>query len=137
MPSEENAVLVSRECLQRPPFYVLVFIAGYVTYTLVVTNWRMKYRRAMNEMDGEANSKAIDSLLNYETVKYFGAEDHEAQRFDVAKRRYERAAVLTRTSLSLPLSHQSYQMPMPRLSRTVQPSTVPCAPDVALMPPEI
>ncbi|HEX7081849.1 MAG TPA: ABC transporter ATP-binding protein/permease [Gammaproteobacteria bacterium] len=77
------------------------FVAAYVAYTLVVTEWRLKYRRRMNETDQEANTRAIDSLLNYETVKYFGNEDYEAKRYDQSLERYERASVLSRTSLSL------------------------------------
>ncbi|MEQ8295812.1 MAG: ABC transporter ATP-binding protein/permease [Nitratireductor sp.] len=76
-------------------------IAGYIAFTLSITEWRIKFRRAMNETDQEANTKAIDSLLNYETVKYFGNEAHEARRFDDALRRYEYAAVKSRTTLSL------------------------------------
>ena len=79
----------------------LAAIAGYIGFTLVVTQWRIKHRRRMNEMDSEANTKAIDSLLNYETVKYFGNEAHEAQRYDTALRGYESAAVISKTSLSL------------------------------------
>ena len=79
----------------------LVTIVGYIAYTMLVTEWRLKYRRTMNETDSEANTKAIDSLLNYETVKYFGNEAHEARRFDAALRRYEQAAVRSKTSLSL------------------------------------
>jgi ATP-binding cassette subfamily B protein len=75
-------------------------IAVYVLYTFLVTSWRLKIRRVMNEADGDANTKAIDSLLNYETVKYFGNEDHEARRYDGAFAVYERAAVSNRTSLS-------------------------------------
>jgi ATP-binding cassette subfamily B protein len=78
-----------------------VTIVGYVWYTLAVTEWRIKFRRRMNEADEEANTKAIDSLLNYETVKYFNNEQHEARRYDVALQRYERAGVLSRTTLSL------------------------------------
>ncbi|MGH8608318.1 MAG: ABCB family ABC transporter ATP-binding protein/permease [Gammaproteobacteria bacterium] len=78
-----------------------VTIVGYVWYTLGVTEWRIKYRRRMNEADEEANTKAIDSLLNYETVKYFNNEGHEARRYDVALQRYEKAGVASRTSLSL------------------------------------
>jgi ATP-binding cassette subfamily B protein len=77
-----------------------VTIAGYIWYTFGVTEWRTKYRRRMNESDSEANTKAIDSLLNYETVKYFGNEDHEARRYDVALAGYEKAAVKSRTTLS-------------------------------------
>lgn len=86
------------------PSYALVTfltIGGYVAWTLIVTEWRLKYRRAMNETDSKANTKAIDSLLNYETVKYFGNEDHEAKRYDSALVRYEEAAVKSKTSLSL------------------------------------
>jgi ATP-binding cassette subfamily B protein len=75
-------------------------IGGYIWFTLALTEWRIKYRRRMNDADQEANTKAIDSLLNYETVKYFGNEEHEAQRYDVALRQYETAAVRTRISLS-------------------------------------
>ena len=78
-----------------------VTIGAYIAFTLSVTEWRLKYRRRMNERDGEANTKAIDSLLNYETVKYFGNEAHEAARFDTSRRHYERAAVQSKTSLSL------------------------------------
>ena len=78
-----------------------VTIGVYIAFTLSVTEWRLKYRRRMNEKDSEANTKAIDSLLNYETVKYFGNEGHEAQRFDVSRRLYEQAAVQSKTSLSL------------------------------------
>jgi len=75
-------------------------IVIYVAYTIGVTQWRLRIRRVMNEADTEANSKAVDSLLNYETVKYFGNEEHEARRYDTAFATYERAAVRTRTSLS-------------------------------------
>ncbi len=78
----------------------LVTIVGYIVFTITVTEWRTKFRREMNERDSEANTKAIDSLLNYETVKYFGNEAHEARRFDQALRRYEQAAVRSATSLS-------------------------------------
>lgn len=79
----------------------LVTIAGYIVYTLGVTNWRSKYRRRMNDTDSQANTRAIDSLLNYETVKYFGNEDFEARRYDEALTRYERAAVSSKRSLAL------------------------------------
>ena len=78
-----------------------VSIAGYIAFTLTVTEWRLKFRRTMNEQDQHANTRAIDSLLNYETVKYFGNEDHEANRYDGSLERYETAAVASRTSLSL------------------------------------
>ncbi len=78
-----------------------VTILAYLAYTLTITEWRTKYRRQMNEMEEEAHAKAIDSLLNYETVKYFTNEEHEAQRFDTALERYERAAVKSQTTLSV------------------------------------
>jgi len=78
---------------------VVVTIALYVTFTFKVTEWRVKLRRQMNEQDTEANQKAIDSLLNFETVKYFGAEDREARRYDAAMAGYEEAAVRTGQSL--------------------------------------
>ncbi|HLZ64798.1 MAG TPA: ABC transporter ATP-binding protein/permease [Aliidongia sp.] len=79
----------------------LATIACYVAWTIGITQWRVRFRREMNERDGEANTKAIDSLLNYETVKYFSNEAHEARRFDRAKQAFERAAVRSQTSLSL------------------------------------
>ena len=84
-------------------FAIVTFltIMAYIAYTLVVTEWRIKFRRRMNEKDSEANTKAIDSLLNFETVKYFGNEQHEARRFDASLRDYEHASVLSNTSLAL------------------------------------
>jgi ATP-binding cassette subfamily B protein len=76
-------------------------IVAYIAFTLTFTDWRVKFRRAMNETDQEANTKAIDSLLNYETVKYFGNEAHEARRFDESMQRYERAAVQSQVTLNL------------------------------------
>ncbi|MBN4083081.1 ABC transporter ATP-binding protein/permease [bacterium AH-315-B06] len=77
-----------------------VTITTYIGFTLVITEWRLKHRREMNDRDTEANTKAIDSLLNYETVKYFGNEAHEARRYDTAMRGYEEAAVRNTISLS-------------------------------------
>jgi len=77
-----------------------VTVAGYIAFTLLVTEWRIQFRRRMNETDNLANTRAIDSLLNYETVKYFGNEEHEARRFDHALERYETAAVRSKTTLS-------------------------------------
>ncbi len=76
-------------------------IICYIGFTFVISDWRIKYRREMNERDSEANTKAIDSLLNFETVKYFANEDHEARRFDTALRAYERAAVRSQATLSI------------------------------------
>src|SRR6195952_665551 len=84
--------------------YVLVTaitVAIYMYYTYIATEWRIEIRRRMNDSDTEANTKAIDSLLNYETVKYFSAEQHEATRYDRSMERYERASVKTYTSLAL------------------------------------
>ncbi|CAN1573392.1 ATM1 ABC-type transport system involved in Fe-S cluster assembly, permease and ATPase components [Paracoccaceae bacterium] len=79
---------------------VLVTIALYVLFTFKVTEWRVKLRREMNDQDTDANQKAIDSLLNFETVKYFNAETREADRYDSAMQQYETAAVKTGLSLS-------------------------------------
>jgi len=78
-----------------------VTIGTYIWFSLAITEWRMKFRREMNDMDSEANTKAIDSLLNYETVKYFGNEEHEARRFDSSMARYERAAIKSKVTLSM------------------------------------
>ncbi len=78
-----------------------VTIAGYIAWTMRLTEWRIKFRRAMNETNNDANTKSVDSLLNYETVKYFGNEAHEAQRFDSALRGYESASVKSKTSLGV------------------------------------
>ncbi|RRH76892.1 ABCB family ABC transporter ATP-binding protein/permease [Falsigemmobacter faecalis] len=80
---------------------VVIVVAVYVLWTLRVTEWRVALRRKMNDLDTEANQKAVDSLLNYETVKYFGAEAREASRYDAAMAGYEKAAVQTGQSLSM------------------------------------
>jgi len=83
-------------------FAVLVAtIAAYVAFTLAVTEWRVKIRILMNQEDQDARQKAVDSLLNYETEEYFGAEGREAERYDAATRGYEKAAVKTSWSLGL------------------------------------
>ncbi|KIM00614.1 Lipid A export ATP-binding/permease protein MsbA [Paramagnetospirillum magnetotacticum MS-1] len=76
-------------------------IAVYIAFTLGITEWRTKFRRAMNETDSEASTKAIDSLLNFETVKYFCNEAHEAGRYDKALARYEQAASKSKVTLSM------------------------------------
>jgi ATP-binding cassette subfamily B protein len=78
----------------------LVTLTVYIGATVTITSWRTQYRRNMNELDSKANTRAIDSLLNYETVKYFGNEAFERGRYDEAMQRWERAAVLSQTSLS-------------------------------------
>ena len=72
----------------------------YITFTLMFTDWRLKFRRRMNETDQQANTRAIDSLLNFETVKYFGNEKHEARRYDASLGRYERAWTQSEISLN-------------------------------------
>jgi ATP-binding cassette, subfamily B, heavy metal transporter len=73
----------------------------YVAMTFAISEWRIHHRRTMNEMDSKANTKAIDSLLNYETVKYFGNENYEALRYDENLKRYEKAVVTSETSLGI------------------------------------
>ncbi len=80
---------------------VVVMISLYLWFTVRATDWRIKIRRTMNESDSEANTKAIDSLLNYETVKYFGAEEREAKRYDRTMAVYQEASVKSYTSLAL------------------------------------
>jgi ATP-binding cassette subfamily B protein len=85
-------------------YYALVTVITviiYATYTLTLTEWRIKFRRRMNDADEKAATRAVDSLLNYETVKYFNAEEIEAKRFSNALKLYEDAAVVSRTSLSM------------------------------------
>jgi ATP-binding cassette subfamily B protein len=79
----------------------LITVVVYMYYTYIATEWRIEIRRRMNDSDTEANTKAIDSLLNYETVKYFSAEEREAERYDRSMERYEKASVKTYTSLAL------------------------------------
>ena len=79
---------------------VSLMIVAYMGFTAAATNWRIAIRRAMNESDTDANTKAIDSLLNFETVKYFNAEEREKARYDKSIARYERMSVKTYTSLA-------------------------------------
>jgi ATP-binding cassette, subfamily B, heavy metal transporter len=83
-------------------------IALYIVVTIGITEWRTKHRRLMNEMDSKANTRAVDSLLNYETVKYFGNEEFEANRYDKNLQRYEAAASKTEVSLGILNSAQSF-----------------------------
>jgi ATP-binding cassette subfamily B protein len=76
-------------------------VGAYIAFTLAFASWRVRFRRTMNDNDSEAQSKAVDSLLNYETVKYFGNEQHEARRFDAALAGYERAAVKSQVTLNM------------------------------------
>jgi ATP-binding cassette subfamily B protein len=79
----------------------MITVVVFMYYTYLATEWRIEIRRRMNDSDTEANTKAVDSLLNYETVKYFGAEEREATRYDRSMERYERASVKTYTSLAV------------------------------------
>ncbi len=79
----------------------LATIVTYITFTFVLTDWRIRFRREMNTRNSEANTKSVDSLLNFETVKYFANEAHEAERYDHALSAYERAAVRSETTLAL------------------------------------
>ena len=79
----------------------LTALTLYIAATILITDWRTNFRRQMNELDSKANTRAIDSLLNYETVKYFGNEGFEARRYDESMQRWEEAAVRSQTSLSL------------------------------------
>jgi ABC-type transport system involved in Fe-S cluster assembly fused permease/ATPase subunit len=85
----------------------VVALITYISFTIIVTEWRTHFRRTMNELDSKANVKAIDSLLNYETVKYFGNEEYEARRYDQSMESWKRAAIRSQTSLSLLNTGQS------------------------------
>jgi ABC-type transport system involved in Fe-S cluster assembly fused permease/ATPase subunit len=78
-----------------------VMVVIYLAYTVIATNWRIKIRRQMNDSEIESNAKAVDSLLNYETVKYFNAEEREAKRYDESTAVYEKASVKSYTSLAV------------------------------------
>src|SRR3990172_4175907 len=84
-------------------YAIVTFVALliYVAFTLLITEWRLSFVRTKNEMDSKANTRAIDSLINYETVKYFGNEDYEARRYDENMQVWERAAVKNQTSLAV------------------------------------
>ena len=88
----------------------IVIVITYVAFTIITTEWRLKFRRDMNRKDNEAAAKAVDSLLNYETVKYFSSEGFETARYDGAMSGYMRAAILSRTSLSTVNIGQSFFM---------------------------
>ncbi|WP_315981833.1 ABC transporter transmembrane domain-containing protein [Aliamphritea spongicola] len=86
---------------------VVCIVTLYVLFTTKVTEWRVRIRREMNDQDKDANQKAIDSLLNFETVKYFGAEQREADRYDQAMAGYENASLRTISSLGMLNAGQS------------------------------
>ncbi|HQS02405.1 MAG: metal ABC transporter permease [Halothiobacillus sp. 24-54-40] len=86
----------------------LVIVVIYIALTISITEWRTKLRRQMNEMDSQANTRAIDSLLNYETVKYFGNEAYEASRYDASLQKWEVAAVKNQTSVGVLNAAQAF-----------------------------
>ena len=86
---------------------VLAMVAAYLWFTVKASDWRITIRREMNESDRDANAKAVDSLLNYETVKYFGNEEMESRRYDASMARYEKATVMTYYSLAVLNSGQA------------------------------
>jgi len=104
LPTLVEIALVTAILLARyDPWFAIVTLATlsvYIAITVAITEWRTRFRRSMNELDSRANTRAIDSLLNYETVKYFGNEAFEHRRYDEAMQRWERAAILSQTSLS-------------------------------------
>jgi ATP-binding cassette, subfamily B, heavy metal transporter len=105
LPTLVEIGLVSAILIARYDIWFIGITAGalavYIVYTITITEWRTGFRRAMNELDSRANTRAIDSLLNYETVKYFNNEEFEANRYDDSLQRWETAAVKSQTSLSL------------------------------------
>ena len=105
LPTLIEIALVSAILVARYDIWFVGITLGalciYIVYTVTITEWRTGFRRQMNELDSKANTRAIDSLLNYETVKYFNNEEFEATRYDESLRRWEGAAVRSQTSLSL------------------------------------
>ncbi len=105
LPTLVEIALVAVILIVRYDWTFIAITAGalvvYIVFTISVTEWRTHFRRTMNELDSKANTRAIDSLINYETVKYFGNEDWEARRYDESLERWEDAAVRSQTSLSV------------------------------------
>ena len=105
LPTLIEIALVSAILVVRYDVWFIAITLGalvlYIVYTVTITEWRTGFRRQMNELDSKANTRAIDSLLNYETVKYFNNEEFEARRYDESLQRWESAAVRSQTSLSL------------------------------------
>ncbi|HSM96830.1 MAG TPA: ABC transporter ATP-binding protein/permease [Rhizomicrobium sp.] len=88
----------------------LAMVVAYVWFTFAITRWRIQFRRDMNQSDQDANTKAVDSLLNYETVKYFNNEEHETRRFDKSMEKYSRASIQAQLSLSILNTGQAFIM---------------------------
>src|SRR5256885_2494853 len=104
LPTLVEITLVSAILIARYDWTFMAIAAGalavYIGFTIAITEWRTHFRREMNELDSKANTRAIDSLLNYETVKYFGNEEWEAQRYDQSLQRWEKAAAKSHTTIS-------------------------------------
>jgi len=88
----------------------VAMVGAYIWFTFWITNWRIQFRRDMNESDQDANTKAVDSLLNYETVKYFNNEGHETRRFDKSMEKFSRASIQAQISLSVLNTGQAFIM---------------------------
>src|SRR5438067_9515104 len=103
LPTLVEITLVSAILIARYDWTFMAIAAGalavYIAFTIAITEWRTHFRREMNELDSKANTRAIDSLIHYETVKYFGNEEWEAQRYDQSLQRWEKAAVKSQTAL--------------------------------------
>jgi ATP-binding cassette, subfamily B, heavy metal transporter len=111
LPTIVEFVLVIGICMiefdWRYVVIITAMIVGYLWFTIKATEWRVSIRRQMNDSDTDANTKAVDSLLNYETVKYFGAEQREAARYDASMASYEKASIKSYTSLAILNSGQA------------------------------
>jgi ATP-binding cassette subfamily B protein len=106
----EIALVLSYLIVQYDIWFSVITVCAlllYIVFTIMVTDWRTHFRRTMNDLDSKANTKAIDSLLNYETVKYFGNEEYEAGRYDQGLQQFETAAVKSQSSLSFLNTGQS------------------------------
>jgi len=106
----EMTLVIGYLALHYDVWFSVITLAAlviYIAFTIIVTEWRTHFRRTMNDLDSKAHSRAIDALINYETVKYFGNEAYEARRYDEGLQRYETAAVKSQTSLSMLNTGQS------------------------------
>jgi ABC-type transport system involved in Fe-S cluster assembly fused permease/ATPase subunit len=100
----ELSLVIGYLAFNYEPAFALIVVASlvvYIGFTVGVTNWRIKYRRQVNELDAKASSRAVDSLLNFETVKYFGNEEYEARRYDETLTAQQKMALLSQQSLAL------------------------------------
>ena len=115
LPTLIEIALVSAILITRYDVWFIGITAGaltlYIVYTVTVTEWRTGFRRTMNELDSRANTRAMDSLINYETVKYFNNEEFEATRYDESLRRWESAAVKARLRCRCSISDRARSSP--------------------------